>query len=115
LNYPDYIYQRWHGTLLTMAVFVFAVIFNIFLGQKLHLVEGSILVLHIVGFFCILTTLWALSPRATTADVWTTFDDPGWGNQGLSSLIGIIASVAPLLGADAAGRFHVQGHMLILC
>ncbi|KAK3632377.1 hypothetical protein LTR56_016391 [Elasticomyces elasticus] len=36
--------------------------------------------------------------------VWTSFNDPGWGSQGLSTLIGIVASVAPLLGADAAAH-----------
>ena len=50
--------------------------------------------------------LWVLSPTAPSKEIWTTFFDPGWGNQGLSSLIGIVASVAPLLGADAAGECH---------
>jgi choline transport protein len=67
-----------------------------------------VLVLHVVGFFCILIPLWVLSEKASTQEVWTTFYDPGWGNQGLSCLIGIVASVAPLLGADASGETNSQ-------
>lgn len=104
LNYSWYVYQTWHGTLLIIAVLMFAVLFNTFLAQRLHLVEGSILVLHVLGFFGIMIPLWVLSPRASSEAVWTTFYDPGWGSQGLSSLVGIVASVAPLLGADAAAH-----------
>lgn len=62
------------------------------------------MILHVAGWFCIVIPLWVLAEKAPSQEVWTTFFDPGWGNQGLSCLIGIIASVAPLLGADAAGK-----------
>lgn len=61
------------------------------------------MILHVAGFFCILITLLALAEKAPSQQVWTTFYDPGWGNQELSCLIGIVASTACLLGADAAG------------
>jgi choline transport protein len=67
-----------------------------------------VLVLHVAGFFCILIPLWVLSEKASTHEVWTTFYDPGWGNQGLSCLVGIVASVAPLLGADASGESYYR-------
>ncbi|KAK6394261.1 hypothetical protein LTR95_019577, partial [Oleoguttula sp. CCFEE 5521] len=102
LNYESYGYERWHGTLLMIAVLSFSVLCNIVLAQKLHLVEGVALTLHILGFFCVVIPVWVLSEKAPSKEVWTTFYDPGWGNQGLSCLIGIVASVAPLLGADAA-------------
>jgi choline transport protein len=106
LNYEDYVFKRWHGTCLAIACLCFSVVFNTFLAQRLHLVEGCILVLHIFGFFAIIVPLWVLSPRASSKEVWTTFYDPGWGSQGLSTLVGgIVASVAPLLGADAAGTY----------
>ena len=90
--------------MLIIATLVFAVIFNTFLAQRLHLVEGCILVLHICGFFAIIVPLWVMSPLADSKDVWTSFYDPGWGSQGLSTMVGIVASVAPLLGADGAGE-----------
>ena len=104
LNYPDYEPKRWHGTLIVIAILILCVLFNTFLAQRLHLVEGSILVLHVCGFFGIMIPLWVLSPTSTSHEVWTTFSNPGWPNQGLSCLIGIVASVAPLLGADAAAH-----------
>lgn len=109
LNYPWYVYERWHGTLLMLAVLLFAVMFNTLLAQRLHTIEGVLLVLHVAGFFAVFITLWATSDRASSREVWTTFYDPGWDNQGLSCLIGIVASVAPLLGADASGE-----HLLTL-
>jgi hypothetical protein len=63
-----------------------------------------VLILHVAGFFCILITLLVLAEKAPSHQVWTTFYDPGWGNQGLSCLIGIVASTSCLLGADAAGK-----------
>ena len=104
LNYTWYEPQRWHGTMLIIATLVFSVIFNTFLAQRLHLVEGCILVFHICGFFAIIVPLWVMSPLAASSDVWTSFYDPGWGSQGLSAMVGTVASVAPLLGADAAGE-----------
>lgn len=104
LNYPWYDSKPWHGTLLIIAVLAFAVAFNTLLAQQLHIIEGAVLFIHIFGFIGIVATLWATSPIASSTEVWTTFYDPGWGNQGLSCLVGIVASVAPLLGADAAGE-----------
>lgn len=47
LNYGDaYTFERWHGTLLVIAVLVFGALFNIFLATRLHLVEGTILIVH---------------------------------------------------------------------
>ena len=113
LNYSWYVFQPWHGTLLIIATLAFAVLFNTFLAQQLHLIEGAVVFIHIFGFVGIVATLWATSPIATSNEVWTTFYDPGWGNQGLSCLIGIVASVAPLLGADAAGQYSLIGIFIV--
>ena len=104
LSYEDYVPQRWHVTLIMIAILLPCVFFTTVLAQQLHIVEGVIAALHILGFVAILVTLWATSENASSSEVWTTFYDPGWDNQGLSSLIGIVTSVAPLLGADASGN-----------
>lgn len=46
MNYPDYVPEKWHGTLLTFAVASFSVFFNTFLVKKLPLVEGIVLVIQ---------------------------------------------------------------------
>ena len=48
-----------------------------------------------------------LSKKAPSDVVWTSFFDSGWGSNGTATLVGIIANVIPLLGADAAGELVV--------
>ena len=82
LNNPGYVYERWHGTLMTIAVILFVAIFNTFLAKHLPLVEGMVLCLHIAGFVAILIPLWVLGPKASNHDVWTQFLDGGnWGSS----------------------------------
>ncbi|RXG47110.1 hypothetical protein VDGE_08285 [Verticillium dahliae] len=103
LNYPGYVPQPWHGTLLTIAVAAFSVLFNTVLARKLPLIKALVLIIRIFGFFGILVTLWVLSPRAEPKAVFTEFfDGGGWGSLGGSALVGITAGILPLLGADAA-------------
>ena len=103
LNYPDYVPHRWHGTLLTFAVAAFSVFFNTVLVKHLPLVENMVLIVHVFGFLAVLITLWVLGPRGDASTVFTTFNDyGGWGNDGLSALVGILAVMIPLLGADGA-------------
>lgn len=103
LNYPDYTPERWHGTLLTFAVASFSVFFNTFLVKKLPLVEGLVLIVHVFGFFGVLITLWVLGPKGNASEVFTTFNNyGGWSSDGLSAVVGILAVMIPLLGADGA-------------
>jgi choline transport protein len=103
LNNPSYEPQRWHGTLLIMAVASFSIVFNTLLARKLPLVEGTVLVLHIFGFFAVFVTMWVLGSRSKASDVFTSFqDNAGWGNIGLSCLVGQLAPIFSLLGSDAA-------------
>ena len=103
LNRPDYVYQRWHGTLLTIAVIVFCGFFNTFLAKRLPLVEGLVLILHILGFFAIMIPLWVFAPHSEASAVFTQFNNGGgWGSTGLACLVGILAPVVSLLGSDAA-------------
>ncbi|RFU82173.1 amino acid transporter [Trichoderma arundinaceum] len=103
LNYTGYVPEPWHGTLLTVAVAAFSVLFNTLFAGKLPLIEALTLVIHIFAFFGILITLWVLSPRADAKAVFTEFSDGGgWGGLGGSTLVGVLAGVLPLLGADAA-------------
>lgn len=43
LSYPDYEYQRWHGTLLFYAVLGFALFVNTYLGRVLPQIESMML------------------------------------------------------------------------
>lgn len=103
LNNADYVPQRWHGTLLTFAVATFSVIFNTFLVHKLPLVEKIVLVIHVFGFVAVLIVLWVMGTKSNASTVFTTFNNyGGWSSDGFSALVGILAVMIPLLGADGA-------------
>lgn len=70
LNKPDYVYEAWHGTLLTIGGAAATMSFNVFLARKLPLIEGILVVVHIFGFFGVIVTMWVLSP---TGDPKTVF------------------------------------------
>ena len=103
LNDATYIYERWHGTLLVIAIVAFCILFNSFLAARLPMVEGIVLILHILGFFAVLITLWVLSPRAPASEVFGTLTNlGGWSTNGLSFMVGLLTPVYTLLGADSA-------------
>ncbi|KAJ6017593.1 amino acid transporter [Penicillium sp. IBT 35674x] len=104
INYPDsYTYQPYHVTLLVIAVAVVAILFNTFLAQKLPMIEGIILIVHVFGFFGILIPLWVLSPSVPPSEVFGSIEDRGgWGNNGLSCLVGLIGPIYALIGPDSA-------------
>ncbi|KAH9207657.1 putative GABA permease [Leptodontidium sp. 2 PMI_412] len=109
INNANYSFERWHGTLLAMAISSFAIIFNTYLAKKLPLVEGIILILHICGFFAILVPLWVLAPRHTSKDVFTKFADGGnWGSQVVSCIVGMLSPVFAFLGPDSAAHMSEE-------
>lgn len=108
INYPDsYEPHRWHGTLFVIAVALMAFFFNTFLAQKLPIIEGIILIIHVFGFFGILIPLWVLAPRRSAADVFGSIEDRGgWGNNGLACLVGLVGPVYALIGMRS---LHLKG------
>lgn len=104
LNNPTtYVFERWHGTLLVIAIVAFCIIFNSFLAVKLPMVEGIVLILHVLGFFAVLIPLWTLSPRLSAHDVFLEITNlGGWETKGLSFMVGLLTPVYTLLGADSA-------------
>ncbi|KXL48511.1 hypothetical protein M433DRAFT_76050 [Acidomyces richmondensis BFW] len=103
LNNDAYVFERWQGTLLVIAIVSFAALFNTVLAKRLPMIEGMVLILHLVGFFGVLIPLWVLAPRNSAKMVFTQFENlGGWPTQGLSFMVGLLTSVYGLLGADSA-------------
>ena len=103
LNYENYVYEGWHGTLLVIAVTLFCIIFNVFLAKRLPFIEGVLLVIYIVGFFVIIIPLWVLAPRTDTERVFTKFNNEGgWSSLGTAVLVGLSGLVPSLAGFDCA-------------
>lgn len=60
-------------------------------------------VLHIAGLLAILITLGVMAPKNSASFVFTEVSNSsGWSNDGISWLVGLLSSVYPLLGYDAA-------------
>ena len=103
LNNPSYEAKAWESTLIIWAVLTFCLLFNTFFASKLPLLEGIVLVLHLLGFFAILIPLWVLADRGNTREVFTTFSNGGgWSSQGLSCLVGMLSPVFSFIGPDSA-------------
>ncbi|QMW46293.1 hypothetical protein G4B11_009748 [Aspergillus flavus] len=103
LTNPDYTPAPWRKTLYSWATAVFAATMNIIGGKLLPRFEGTILILHILGFFAILIPLTYMAEHKPASEVFTYFINEGhWPTQGLSFFIGIIGPVFAFAGGDAA-------------
>ena len=99
LNHPDYVFQRWHGTLLFYAIVVIALFVNTYLVRMLPRIESIVLIIHIIGFFGILIPLVYFAPHGTPADVFATFNNGGgWSTTGLSFFVGLATSIFSFIG-----------------
>ncbi|KAK5130278.1 hypothetical protein LTR08_002238 [Meristemomyces frigidus] len=99
----DYLAKSWHSALLTIAFVLFAIIFNMFAINKMPLIEGLVVIIHLFGFFAFVVVLWVTGPRAPGSETFTTFSDEyGWGNPGLAMLVAVVGPASSMIGADAA-------------
>jgi len=73
LENPDYGWQRWHTTLLTIAVVSFCVFINIFAAMRLPLVESFLALFHFAGLFIVIIVLWTLAPGNNAHDAFLQF------------------------------------------
>lgn len=102
LNVVDYVWQNWHGTLLTIAVISFSISFNTVLAARLPLIEGMVLILHLAGFFGIMIPLWVMAPRAHPHVLLEFSNNGGWSSTGLSAMIGLTSPMSVLIGYDCS-------------
>ena len=103
LGNPNYVPQPWHGTLMVIAVIAFSIIFNTSLAKKLPLVEGLILLVHVVGVFAIVIPLLVLSPRNDARTALLHFENGGnWPTMGVAFMVGLLTSLSSMLGFDCS-------------
>jgi choline transport protein len=102
LNYEDYVWQQYHGTLLAIALVLFSILFNTVLATRLPLIEGVILILHLAGFFVIAIPLWVMAPRADPHVLIEFSNNGGWATTGLSAMVGVTAPLGSLIGYDCS-------------
>ena len=95
---------------MTMAVGVFAILFNSFGAKHLPLFEGLILVAFVIGFFGICIPLWVLAPKASVSDVFGKFENfGGWSSIGAACIVGqMAASAAFIVSTSDISRFKTD-------
>jgi hypothetical protein len=75
-----------------------------------HVAEGMVLILHVLGFFAVVITLWVTAPRADARTALLDFTNyGGWSSDGLSAMIGLLAPMAVLVGYDCS--VHMCKHL----
>ncbi|KAJ5683554.1 hypothetical protein N7462_006719 [Penicillium macrosclerotiorum] len=99
-----YVDERWHGTLLTIAIAAIGTLVNTYGAAFLAPLEGIILCLHLLGFLAVLVLFWVMNPgQAPSTEVWTEFTNSGgWSSMGLACLVGQLTPVFSWTGPDAA-------------
>ncbi|KAJ5940589.1 hypothetical protein N7516_000757 [Penicillium verrucosum] len=104
LNNPNtYTPTRWQGMLFYWFILAYSTVVNIWGSKVLPHTNTTAGVLHIVGFLVIVTVLGAMSEKHSASYVFTKFSNTsGWDNDGVSWLVGLLTTVYPFLGYDAA-------------
>lgn len=105
LDNDSYEPHPWHGTLLCWAVLAVAVFINTVVSGLLPMIEGCILIVHVLGFFAVLIPLVYLSPHGSASSVFQrVLNEGGWPTQGLSFCVGFIGNVATFVGRTPPPR-----------
>ncbi|KAF1958516.1 hypothetical protein CC80DRAFT_515234 [Byssothecium circinans] len=105
LNHETYNHQRWQGTLLLYTILLLALFINTYLARILPQIESYVLILHIVGFFCVIIPLVYLAPHHSAREVFATFTNAGgWEDKDLSFFVGVSTAMFSFLGVDAGGH-----------
>ncbi|KAG8158296.1 hypothetical protein KVR01_012057 [Diaporthe batatas] len=91
------------------AAVSFAVILNTALASRLPVIQYFLFALHFGGIFAIVLPLWLTADHGNSSDVLFGFYDRGnWGNEGLSSMIGLVLFAGLLNGYDCIAHMSEE-------
>ncbi|KAJ4298038.1 hypothetical protein N0V90_005937 [Kalmusia sp. IMI 367209] len=103
LNEETYVPKRWQGLLLYWAILLYGAAINIWGSRLLPATNNISGVIHLVGLVAIMIVLGVMSEKNTAHFVFLEVtNSSGWSNTGVSWLVGLLSTVYPLLGYDAA-------------
>lgn len=99
LNYPQYVSERWHGTLLMWAVLLLNFAINVYAINILPVIQVLGGIAHVAFFVMLIVPLILLSPRSSADFVFTTvLSQGGWKNEAISWCIGLLTVTYCFLG-----------------
>ena len=124
-NLDTYVPTRWQGMLFYWLILAYSAAVNIFgskvlphtntaAGKTRRLVidprvmtDRQIGILHMVGFIAVVGVLGAMSSKHSATYVFTEFSNTsGWGNDGVSWLVGLLSAVYPFLGYETISAYE---------
>jgi len=102
-NKDDYVYHRWHTTLLMWVFIVAPWAFNIYFRYLLNIFQAIGIVVHVVFFIASIIVLTVLAQHSSNEYVWGTLthDVSGWSNPAVAFGIGLLTMAYPIAGGDA--------------
>jgi hypothetical protein len=117
LNNPNYVFERWHGTLLYWAVLAVALTVNVLAARFLPTLELITMALHVGLYIVFLVAMLVLAPtKASAATVFTQFtNNSGWSNNGVAWYIGMLSAAYVLVGQFYVCLTQKIMFMLTLC
>jgi choline transport protein len=99
LNYPTYVFERWHGTLIMWAVMVISFAVNVYAINILPVLQLFGGIMHVAFFIALVVPLILLAPRSTPEFVFTTvLNESGWKSDGISWCLGMLTVTYCFLG-----------------
>ena len=110
-NYPAYVPQRWHFTLLMWAATIVPFLINFWFQRVITALEAFGALCHVGVFSASIITLLLLAQRSTAEYVFQTLtnDISGWTNPAVAWGIGLLTVTYPLTGKfEPTGRTSYQ-------
>lgn len=105
LSYPGYTPHDYQGFLIIVLLIVLGALVNCIFARQLPKIEGSAAVFTLIAFIVFLAVLWALGEKATTGEVFGTFENnAGWSSLGLSMMTVQSFICSDLTGSDAVAH-----------
>ncbi|PPJ60911.1 hypothetical protein CBER1_06226 [Cercospora berteroae] len=110
LNNPSYTPQRWHGVMFYWLVLAYSLAVNVYGERFLAHSNDAAGVLHLSGFVVVVIIMGVMTKDMHSASyVFTEFSNTsGWSSDGVSWLVGLLSTIYPFLGYDAAAHLSEE-------
>ncbi|EAT87008.1 hypothetical protein SNOG_05944 [Parastagonospora nodorum SN15] len=106
-NYENYVPERWHTSLIMIAIMLVPLISNLWFRKVLDAVEMIGGILHLCLFVVFIVVLIVFGPRNDSEFVFKTltYETSGWNSPGVSWGLGLLSMTFSVTGAD--GILHM--------
>ncbi|KAH8725649.1 amino acid/polyamine transporter I [Phaeosphaeriaceae sp. PMI808] len=102
-NNENYVPERWHTSLIMIAIMLVPFAFNLYFRKVLDAFEITGGILHICLFIVFIVVLIVFGPRSEPDFVFKnlTWETSGWNNPGVSWGLGLLSMTFSVTGADS--------------